>query len=215
MVDRGENAVEIVLILLIMKLTDSSAVHILRGNHETIDVNSDYGFKEEVKRKYDKEVFQMFNNLFSVLPAAAVFENSVFIVHGGLGLLSAEMNIQTINSHISRNNIRPEINSALYEFLWSDPRDGMTGLAHNKARGGGYVFGQDVTEKFLNRNNLSWMIRSHEVQMEGFQRVHRGKIITLFSAPNYCGQYGNKAAIIRFEAHMKPPFLEPNIIQFT
>jgi len=109
----------------------------------------------------------------------------------------------------------------------------MTGLAHNKARGGGYIFGQDVTEKFLNRNNLSWMIRSHEVQMEGicivslfannavisyvlgFKRIHGDKIITLFSAPNYCGQYGNKAAIIRFEAHMKPPFLEPRIIQFT
>ena len=48
-----------------------------------------------------------------------------------------------------------------------DPRDNVQGLAYNKGRGGGYLFGADVTEHFLKKNKLQMIIRSHEVQMTG------------------------------------------------
>lgn len=33
---------------------------------------------------------------------------------------------------------------------------------------------------------------------EGYAVEHDGKCITVFSAPNYCDQMGNKGALIRF-----------------
>ena len=52
------------------------------------------------------------------------------------------------------------------------------------------------------------IIRAHEVFPEGFRKCSwksRTKnedfpdVITVFSAPNYCGVYGNKGAIIKLE----------------
>jgi serine/threonine-protein phosphatase 5 len=48
------------------------------------------------------------------------------------------------------------------------------------------------------------------VKEEGYLVEHDGKLITVFSAPNYCDQMGNKGAIITFGPSMKP-----NFIQFT
>ena len=49
--------------------------------------------------------------------------------------------------------------------------------------------GPDVTENFLKKNNLEYVIRSHEVKDMGYEVAHNGKCITVFSAPNYCGMY--------------------------
>lgn len=51
-------------------------------------------------------------------------------------------------------------------------------------------------------------MRSHEVKDEGYLVEHDGKCITVFSAPNYCDQMGNKGAFIRFEKDMKPKFTQ-------
>ena len=74
------------------------------------------------------------------------------------------------------------------------------------------MFGPDVTESFLGRNNLSLLVRSHEVQMRGFSVQHRNRVVTVFSAPNYCGVVGNAAAVLRFD---EPDSMLPKILQFT
>ena len=49
--------------------------------------------------------------------------------------------------------------------------------------------------------------RSHEVKEEGYEVMHDGLLVTVFSAPNYCDQMGNKGAFIRFNgADMVPHF---------
>lgn len=52
------------------------------------------------------------------------------------------------------------------------------------------------------------LVRSHEVKDEGYLVEHDGKCITVFSAPNYCDQMGNKGAFIRFEKDMQPRFTQ-------
>lgn len=52
-------------------------------------------------------------------------------------------------------------------------------------RGVSCQFGPDVTESFLEKNKLDYIIRSHEVKAEGYEVTHSGKCITVFSAPNY------------------------------
>jgi serine/threonine-protein phosphatase 2B catalytic subunit len=54
------------------------------------------------------------------------------------------------------------------------------------------------------------IIRAHEVFPEGYQKYNWGgkkgsdfpTVVTVFSAPNYCGVYGNKGAIIKIEVQI-------------
>ena len=86
----------------------------------------------------------------------------------------------------------------------SDPGPNK-GLMPSK-RGVGVAFGQDVTERFLAANGLELLIRSHECKDVGYEVEHGGKTITVFSAPNYCDQMGNKGAFIHLDKTLKPKF---------
>jgi serine/threonine-protein phosphatase 2B catalytic subunit len=64
----------------------------------------------------------------------------------------------------------------------------------------------------LKKNNLLSIVRAHEVQIEGFKMHKWGgnqafpPVMTVFSAPNYCGTYNNKGAVILLENHSKLTF---------
>ncbi len=91
------------------------------------------------------------------------------------------------------------------ECLWSDPCNESG--RHISKRGVGLSFGPDVAEKFLDNNGLDLLIRSHEVKDEGYDLQKGGRVITVFSAPNYCDQMNNKGAFIRMKGgEMKPNY---------
>ena len=89
----------------------------------------------------------------------------------------------------------------------------MSGIRFNEGRGGGYIFGADVTARFLRRNNLRLLVRSHEVFMEGYRVLHNGACLSVFSAPNYCGQVGNLASIARFQSQEEGD-MSPSILRY-
>ncbi|ORC93677.1 serine/threonine-protein phosphatase 2A, catalytic subunit [Trypanosoma theileri] len=95
-------------------------------------------------------------------------------------------------------------------LLWSDPEENVCGC-HMNYRGCGFIFGPDVTREFLDCNygytfpqkdkgetngTLQFIIRAHQCVQEGYQWAHNGLVLTLFSAPNYCGVNNNKGAIV-------------------
>lgn len=90
-------------------------------------------------------------------------------------------------------------------MIWADPcKDNGY---HVSKRGTSIMFGPDITKKYLDDNGLELIVRSHEMKPEGYEVEHDGKLITIFSAPNYCDQMGNKGAFIRFLGKdMKPKF---------
>src|SRR5687768_11125590 len=85
----------------------------------------------------------------------------------------------------------------MMEMLWTDPQP-QPGRGPSK-RGIGLQFGPDITARFCDNNGLKAIIRSHEVRQEGFEAEHNGRCITVFSAPNYVDQTGNKGAFINFD----------------
>jgi len=70
------------------------------------------------------------------------------------------------------------------DLLWSDPQENL-GWGIN-GRGCGYVFGEDISEQFNHTNNLELIARAHQLTMDGYTRTHNNKVVTVFSAPNYC-----------------------------
>ena len=64
----------------------------------------------------------------------------------------------------SRNRQPPE-DGIMCELLWSDPQH-LPGRSPSK-RGVGCQFGPDVTQQFLEHNDLEYMVRSHEVKDNG------------------------------------------------
>jgi serine/threonine-protein phosphatase 5 len=73
------------------------------------------------------------------------------------------------------------------------------GRAPNQRGGSTIQWGEDVTAAFLEGNHLDLIVRSHEVRDQGLSSHHGGKVITVFSAPNYCDSNGNLGAVLIFE----------------
>jgi len=201
-VDRGSFSTEVILTLLAWKLVYPQSLHLLRGNHETIQMNKIYGFEGEVLYKYDDKVNQLFTRVFDMLPLAAVVGGKVFVCHGGLFARDG-VSLSDIEE-IERDGQPPET-GLMHDLLWADPQE-QPGRSPSK-RGAGLQFGPDVTARFLRENNLEMVVRSHEVKAQGYEVTHGGKLVTVFSAPNYCDQMGNLGAFIKFEDdRCKPKF---------
>mmetsp|Transcript_13777 Transcript_13777/g.41937 ORF Transcript_13777/g.41937 Transcript_13777/m.41937 type:complete len:481 (+) Transcript_13777:82-1524(+) len=197
-VDRGSFSVEVVLLLFTFKALYPSHLHLTRGNHETLNMNKVYGFEGEVKHKYSQQMFQLFTEVFHELPLAYCLGKKVLVVHGGL-FSRDDVTLDDIRK-IDRRREPPD-EGLMSEILWSDPQP-MPGRAPSK-RGVGLSFGPDVTAKFLERNDLKLVVRSHEVKDAGYEIEADGKLITVFSAPNYCDQMGNKGALLRFDSDLE------------
>ena len=205
-VDRGPFSVEIIIILLLYKILYPKNFFLNRGNHESINMNKIYGFANEVSIKYDKNTYQYFNLLFCSLPLAHCVNRKILILHGGL---FSQENVKL--SDLKKINRFCEIpdKGLMCEMLWSDPSY-TNGKRPNNTRGIGIYFGPDVANKFLEENQLEMLIRSHECKMNGYEIF--GKVITIFSAPNYCDHMGNKGALIQLT--LKNNKIVNKIIQF-
>ena len=205
-VDRGYYSVECVSLLMCLKVRFPNRIHLTRGNHESRQITQVYGFYDECIRKYwNCNVWKYFTNLFDYLPLSAVIESKIFCVHGGL---SPE--IETINdiNQLDRIQETPQDDDPLCDLLWTDPDDDYDGWIP-APKGSGKGFGLSITEEFNKTNNLNMIIRSHQLQMNGYNWSHKGKLCTIFSAPNYCYRCGNKAAIMEFDE-----YLNNNILQY-
>ncbi|XP_058100981.1 serine/threonine-protein phosphatase 5 [Magnolia sinica] len=204
-VDRGSFSLECILTLFAFKCMSPSAIYLARGNHESKSMNKIYGFEGEVRSKLSEIFVELFAEVFCCLPLAHVINEKVFVVHGGLFSVDG-VKLSDIRA-IDRFCEPPE-EGLMCELLWSDPQP-IPGRGPSK-RGVGLSFGGDVTKRFLQENNLDLVVRSHEVKDEGYEIEHDGRLITVFSAPNYCDQMGNKGAFIRFKA----PEMKPDIVSF-
>ncbi|KII74470.1 Serine/threonine-protein phosphatase 5 [Thelohanellus kitauei] len=165
-------------------------------------MNEVYGFKQEVIHKYSLSVFNLFSELFKYLPIAHLINDKVLVIHGGLPE-DPKVTLQDMEKF--QRFKEPSEGSPMFDLLWCDPSDSKG--RPPSARGVSTSFGPDITEEFCKRNNIELVIRSHEAQMEGYKVMHNSKCVTIFSAPNYCDEMKNKAAIIHLKEDLKPSFI--------
>lgn len=84
-VDRGQFQIETITLLLALRIEYPDNFFLIRGNHEFIDINATGGFKDEILNAgYSETLFEKFNEAFFYLPIAALIDDQIFCVHGGL-----------------------------------------------------------------------------------------------------------------------------------
>lgn len=195
-VDRGSWSCEVALYLYVLKILYPKSLYINRGNHETNDMNKAYGFADECEHKYSRKIYEAFSESFGALPYATLINDSYLCLHGGLfsdDNVSLD-DVRRINRFPLSGSTQPPKDGVALELLWTDPQP-ENGRSPSK-RGIGLQFGPDITEKFCVKNKVRKVIRSHEVRMDGAEEEHNGRLITVFSAPNYCDSTGNLGAVI-------------------
>lgn len=212
-VDRGYYSIEVMVLLLCLKINYRDRVFLLRGNHESRYCTETYTFLRECIYKYDQEIYNNFNELFDSLPLAAVLNRQIFAVHGGISPYIK--NIKEINQINRFQEIQTE--GPICDFVWADPSDQpnyQPNFVFNNERGVSFYFGPKVVNDFLELNNLSSIIRAHQVTREGYQYYKWNdpsqppSVITIFSAPLYNDELNNKGAIMKLNNR------QSEIIQF-
>jgi len=190
-VDRGKQSLETICLLLAYKIKYPENFFLLRGNHECAYINRTYGFYDECKRRFGIKLWRIFNNCFECMPCAALIEEKIFCMHGGL---SPELTSFDQIRHIVRPTDVPDT-GILCDLLWSDPEKDTKGWRVNE-RGVSFTFGEDVVSKFLDSHNLDLICRAHQVVEDGYEFFANRQLVTLFSAPNYCGEFDNAGAMM-------------------
>ncbi|KAJ6442923.1 serine/threonine-protein phosphatase PP-Z [Purpureocillium lavendulum] len=196
-VDRGKQSLETILLLLCYKLKFPENFFLLRGNHECANVTRVYGFYDECKRRCNVKIWKTFIDCFNTLPIAAIVAGKIFCVHGGLSPALSHMDDIR---NIARPTDVPDY-GLLNDLLWSDPADMEQDWEANE-RGVSYCFGKRVITDFLAVHDFDLICRAHMVVEDGYEFFNDRVLVTVFSAPNYCGEFDNWGAVMSVSSEL-------------
>ncbi|KAG4211075.1 hypothetical protein ERO13_A02G089400v2 [Gossypium hirsutum] len=196
-VDRGKQSIETICLLLAYKIKFPDNFFLLRGNHECASINRIYGFYDECKRRFSVRLWKVFTDCFNCLPVSAVVDKKILCMHGGL---SPDMKSLDQIRAIERPIDIPD-QGLLCDLLWADPDREISGWGEND-RGVSYTFGADKVAEFLKKHDLDLICRAHQVVEDGYEFFAERQLVTLFSAPNYCGEFNNAGALMSVDASL-------------
>ncbi|KAM5532863.1 hypothetical protein V8D89_013504 [Ganoderma adspersum] len=207
LVDRGSWSIEVILTALAFKWLYPKNMYINRGNHEAKEMNRTYGFEGEAKHKFGEQTYKLFAHVFTAMPLATLVsatkapppqspkdailspegKKRYFVVHGGL---------------FSKDGVTLDDVRKVQRIGHQPGQEGLIRFENSRRyyQGVGIAFGPDVTRRWCQANGVTGVIRSHEVRQDGYSVEHDGLCTTVFSAPNYVDQAGNKGAFIRIDA---------------
>ena len=162
-VDRGKQSLETICLLLAYKIKYPENFFLLRGNHECASINRIYGFYDECKRRFNVRLWKVFTDCFNCLPVAALIDDKILCMHGGL---SPDLTNMDQIRNLTRPTDIPE-SGLLCDLLWADPSREVKGWGMND-RGVSYTFGQNKVAEFLTQHDMDLVCRAHQVLLLTF-----------------------------------------------
>lgn len=126
-VDRAKQSIEVITLNICYKIKYPESFFLLRGNHECASLNRIYGFYDECKRRYSVRLWRVFADCFNCMPVAAVVEDKILCMHGGL---SPDLEHLSQIFDISRPTDVPD-EGLLCDLLWADPDINVMGWGYN------------------------------------------------------------------------------------
>jgi len=193
-VDRGKQSLETIALLMSYKVKYPENFFLLRGNHECASITRIYGFYDECKRRYSVKLWKLFCDVFNCMPVCGLVDDKIICMHGGL---SPDLVGMDRIRRIARPTDVPD-SGLICDLLWADPEKDVSGWERSD-RGVSFVFGPDVVTDFLRKHDMDLVCRAHQVVEDGYEFFADRQLITLFSAPNYCGEFDNAGAILRVD----------------
>ena len=200
-VDHGKQSLETICLLLAYKIKYPMNFFLLRGGHECASVNRENGFYDECKRRYNIKLWKTFTDNFNCMPVAAIIDEKMFCMAGGLPL-----DLQSMEQirRIMRPTDVPDT-GLLCDLLWADPDKDFSGWGENE-QGHSFTFGGEVVQKFLEKHNMDLIVRGKQVVEDGYEFFAKRQLVTLFSAPNFCGEFDNAGAIMSVDSSLMCSF---------
>ncbi|KAK2964911.1 putative Serine/threonine-protein phosphatase 6 catalytic subunit [Blattamonas nauphoetae] len=203
-VDRGNYSLETLTLLLCLKARYPDRIFLLRGNHETRQISGSYGFFDDCMKRYGNVLpWMKCMELFDCLPIAALVDDRVLCVHGGLS-----PDIRTIDQiRLIPRRLEVPQSGAFSDLMWSDP-DELVDTWSPSPRGAGYLFGERVAQEFTEMNGISLVCRAHQLVMDGYKYSFTNEsLVTVWSAPNYCYRCGNIASILQLSEQLSTHYI--------
>ncbi|KAH8491156.1 hypothetical protein H0E87_023338 [Populus deltoides] len=99
------------------------------------------------------------------------------------------------NFFLLRGNHECASINRIYGFYDEYPSKDVQGWGMND-RGVSYTFGPDKVTEFLQKQDLDLICRAHQVVEDGYEFFANRQLVTIFSAPNYCGEFDNAGAMM-------------------
>jgi len=147
------------------------------------------------------KVWKLFCDVFNCMPLCGLIKERILAMHGGLSP-------QMFNIDVVRRIVRPTDvpeSGLVCDLLWSDPDQYIVGWAENN-RGVSFCFGPDVVSLFLHKQDMDLIVRAHQVVEDGYEFFASRQLVTIFSAPNYCGEFDNAGAMLAIDASLMCTF---------
>ena len=196
-VDRGKNSVETMGLLLAYKIKYPNNVFLLRGNHESEIINHVYGFYDECRKRYNLKIYKLFSDCFNWLPISAIVDDKILCMHGGI---SPDLTSLDKIRKIVRPTEVPD-KGLLCDLLWSDPDKNVDGWGSNE-RGVSVTFNENIVNKIVDDLDIDLICRAHQVVENGYEFFADKKLVTVFSAPNYCNQFDNAGGMMLVDENL-------------
>ena len=124
---------------------------------------------------------------------------------GAEGSTLERLNMRDVMREDASEEQTAECIGLLCDALWSDPDSGVDGWAEND-RGVSFTFGEDRVKAFLERNDLDLIVRAHQVVENGYEFFAERRLVTVFSAPAYCGEFNNAGALMHMDEGLQCSF---------
>ncbi len=191
-VDRGLYQLECLCYILSLKISEPTRYYILKGNHETFEMNQYYGFLEVFLNKFGNvERINYLLELYDSLPICAIINKKIFCVHGGIPQNIELINILKKIDKIKNIKKNPEVSKGVFQMIWNDPIDNkQIPYFTNSFRGEGIKkYGNKAFEEFMEHYGFKFLIRSHEIFPLGYKYFFNDKLLTIFSSNNYSGTF--------------------------
>ncbi|MFW9972147.1 MAG: metallophosphoesterase [Candidatus Odinarchaeota archaeon] len=189
-VDRGPKQLECLLVVFALKILFPLKYYLLRGNHETLEINQYYGFFQDFLLRFnDQSKFKEIIDVYNVLPIVAIVNNKILCLHGGIPEDNEILKKLKSQKCKDFNRIFTLNAQSIYQIMWNDPKSELKGFSDSFRGPGIKFFGNDVFEDFMRYNNVEYLIRAHECFLEGFRWFFNKKLLSIFSSANYRGVY--------------------------
>ncbi|MFX1390218.1 MAG: metallophosphoesterase [Promethearchaeota archaeon] len=211
LVDRGPKQFECLIIVLALKILFPFKYFLLKGNHESLEMNQYYGFFQDfISRFKDKDKFNQILNIYNLLPLCALINKRILCLHGGIPQDNDILKKLKGKNCKEFNEILISNTQSIYQIMWNDPKSEIEEFS-NSFRGPGIkFFGNKAFDSFMEYNKLQYLIRAHECFPEGYRWFFNKRLLSIFSSANYGGYFSPNPASY---AVIRNNLLIPNLLE--